>query len=189
MKQSNVFRSLAGAGAAVVLLAGMTACGGDSPDDASKDDFCDAMEKVINEADDFDKTKDAVADLADVGTPDDMDDDARDGFELLVDAYDDADDEDELEKAEDDLDSDEEDQSDAFGKYYLDKCGSQMPSGLPSDMSTDMPTDIPTGLPSDLPSDIPTTLPSDLPTEIPSDLLSDLPSELLTMLPSDMPSN
>lgn len=83
-------RLLAAAG--LVLAAGaLTACGG-APDDASKDDFCKAIEGAPTDEkpsqDDVDKW---VDELKDTGTPEGISDDERSGFEVLVDALDDAD--------------------------------------------------------------------------------------------------
>jgi len=108
----NPIRRAAAAAAAATLLAlSVSACGddgdsnaGDSPTDASQDDFCDAwtdaFEKLAGAGekpseDDWEAFQDKVKDLGDVGTPDDIDDDARDGFETFVDIvvdsdYDDA---------------------------------------------------------------------------------------------------
>jgi hypothetical protein len=143
-------------GAGVALMAGMlTGCGGDAPGDASKEDFCDAFEKVGNAGDDFGKGKDAISELEDTGTPDDISDDAREGFEILLDVVDGADSSKEAEEAADDLSKDDAEKVEAFTTYTIKKC-------------TDLGD-----LPSDLPSDMPTELPSDFPTEdIPSDLLS-----------------
>ncbi|KQY57514.1 hypothetical protein [Nocardioides sp. Root140] len=180
-------KRLAAVAASLTLLGGLTAACGGSPDDASKDDFCEAMEKVNSSTgDDFDKAKDAVKDLADVGTPDGIPDDARDGFELLVDAYDDADSEKDLEGAIDDLGKDDEKKGRAFGEYYAEKCVGDLPTGLPSDLPSDIPSDLPSELPSGLPSELPSGLPSEIPSDLLSNLPSDFPSSLLTMLPSDM---
>ncbi|QIX25239.1 hypothetical protein ncot_00540 [Nocardioides sp. JQ2195] len=111
-------RRLALVGASLALLGGLTACGG-APDDASKDDFCDAAKKI--DASSFDDAKDAVEDLNDVGTPEDISDDARDGFEFFVDEVGDADSEDDLPKDED-LSDDEKKQSEAFFKYITETC-------------------------------------------------------------------
>lgn len=114
-------RRLALVGASLVLFGGLTACGG-SPDDASKDDFCDAMDKFSKTGDDFDKVQDAAEELGDTGTPEDIDDDARKGFEFIVDKVDDADDEDDLKKTGDDMSKDDKKESEAFGKYYAKTC-------------------------------------------------------------------
>lgn len=85
--------------ASLVLIAGaLVGCGGDdggsAPKAASVDDFCTAFEQVTKDTsgvsqDDTEAqiqaAKDAVAKLADVGTPKDIPDDARAGYELLID--------------------------------------------------------------------------------------------------------
>lgn len=114
-------RRLALVGASLVLLGGLTACGG-SPDDASKDDFCDAMDKFGSASDDFDKVQDAAEELDETGTPEDIDDDARKGFEFLVDNVGDADDEDDLKKTGDDMSDDDKKESKALGEYYAKTC-------------------------------------------------------------------
>jgi len=83
-------RLLAAAG--LVLVAGtLAACGG-PPDDAAKGDFCKAIAAAPTDEkpsqDDVDEWHD---ELNDTGTPEDIDDDARDGFEVLVDALDEVD--------------------------------------------------------------------------------------------------
>ncbi|KQY57512.1 MULTISPECIES: hypothetical protein [unclassified Nocardioides] len=112
-------RRLALVGASLVLVGGLAACGG-SPDDASKDDFCKAMDKVGKAGDDFDKYKDAVDELSDTGTPENIDDDARDGFEFLVDEVGDADSEKDLDDV--DVKGDDKKATEAFGKYYAKEC-------------------------------------------------------------------
>ena len=69
-------------GATMLLVAGMTAACG-APDDASKEDFCDAIEGLNKAGDDFDKNKDAFEELGDTGTPEGISDDGREGFEIL----------------------------------------------------------------------------------------------------------
>ena len=145
-------------GAGLVLMAGiLTGCGGDAPDDASEKDFCDAFQKLGDSGDDFDKSKDGFKDLEDTGTPDDMPDDARAGFELIIGIADEADSSKDAEKKVADLSKDEQKQVEAFSTYTVKKC-LDMP-----DLPSDLPTDLPTELPSDFPSDL---------TDIPSDLLS-----------------
>ena len=83
-------RLLAAAG--LVLVAGtMTECGS-PPDDASKGDFCKAISAAPTDEkpsqDDVDKWHD---ELNDTGTPKDIGDDERNGFEVLVDALDEVD--------------------------------------------------------------------------------------------------
>ena len=108
-------------GATMLLVAGMTAACG-SPDDASKGDFCDSIEGLNKAGDDFDKNKDAFEELADTGTPDGISDDAREGFEILIDLADEADSNKDAEKAAEDLGSDEEKKVEAFGEYVGKTC-------------------------------------------------------------------
>ena len=113
--------------APLLLALSLTACGGGAsgaPDDASKEDFCEAFTSTPEggDSDDVDANIDAAHDygdkLADVGTPSDIDGDARDGFEAYVDAIKDLDkdDIDEFEDAEnaDDVFGDDGDKVTAF---------------------------------------------------------------------------
>lgn len=92
----NAKRTLAMAGAAPLLALALTACGGGgAPTDAAVDDFCamgDELGSVFdNVADeDFDAFVDAADEasttMEEVGTTEDIPDDARAGFESVVDA-------------------------------------------------------------------------------------------------------
>lgn len=66
---------------------GTTACGGDgaadAPKDASVEDFCGALRGYDLEADDA-NVADYIDDMKQVGTPADMPDDARKGFEFMI---------------------------------------------------------------------------------------------------------
>lgn len=84
-------KRLALIGASLVLVGGFAAaCGDDDKDDssgsttASLEDFCAAMETFLNSEDEdaFNENKDK---MKDVGTPEEIDGAARDGFEFLVD--------------------------------------------------------------------------------------------------------
>lgn len=122
--------------ASLVLVAGTaTACGGGAPTDASAKDFCDAVTNITTTAveaagdapseDQVKAMKGAFADLEEVGTPDDIPDDAREGFEIVVEAIADVDDDataEELEKAGDDFSGDDETKTDAFGEYIAETC-------------------------------------------------------------------
>ncbi len=164
------------AGAGLVLMAGLvTGCG--SPDDAPEGDFCEEFQKLGESGDDFDKSKDAFKDLEDTGTPEDMPDDAREGYEIILDIADEAEDQEDAEKRAQDLSKDDQEKVAAFGAYTVKTCvdvpdlPSDIPTDLPSDFPTELPSDLPTGLPSDFPTELPSDFPSDL-TDIPSDLLS-----------------
>lgn len=66
---------------------GTTACGSDSaadaPKDASVEDFCGAL-TGLDDATDDSKVADHLDDMLRVGTPADIPDDARKGFEFLI---------------------------------------------------------------------------------------------------------
>lgn len=139
----NLKRSLA-AGATVVIAAfSLTACGGGAsgaPEDASKDDFCNAytdssaMESGTTDPKDMLKAMQDGADkLEEVGTPEGIPDDAREGFETYVDEIKDLD-EDDLDNPEDSnkVSDDDADKVMAFTKYAGETCGDAM-SEMPTD--------------------------------------------------------
>jgi hypothetical protein len=152
------------------LLTGLTACGGDSdgggsgtsaPADASSEDFCTAFnglyEKVLGNVTSADTSqaikafKEWAADMKDVGTPEDMPDDARHGFDVFVDAAANIDDDAtvaDLQNFGDDLSEEDQSAGETFGDWASDNC----PSPL-SDLASSIPSDLPTDLPSDLPTD------------------------------------
>lgn len=121
--------------ASLVLVAGTaSACGG-APTDASTDDFCGAITKIGETSasvasdspteEQIKEIKDAFKNLEEVGTPEDIPDDAREGFELIVESVADVDDDataEELEKAGDDFSGEDEKKSDAFGEYVGETC-------------------------------------------------------------------
>jgi len=111
-----------------LVFGGTAACGG-SPKDASVDDFCEAAMDVTG-IDDAKGMKDWAENMDKVGTPKDMPDDARDGFELIIKTAKKVDD-DASEEEMNDLDkdfSDEDDKnSDAFGEYVGKNCTPEMP--------------------------------------------------------------
>ncbi|WP_377319970.1 hypothetical protein ACFJIY_14020 [Pimelobacter simplex] len=199
-------RPLATAGAAVLLALSLTACGGDSPSDASVKDYCDAVRGDTNneafakalEDKDYDKIVDLFKEQAEkveeVGTPKDISDDAREGFEIQLDAIKDIDGDD-VKKAfesngdsdpfEDKISKDDKKKVEAYTKYESETCSDSDSVPTP-DVPTEVPTDgLPTdGLPTDgLPTDgLPSGFPSDLPTD-PAELeslLSNLPTEIPT---------
>lgn len=152
-------------GAAMILVVGTTAaCGGSAPTDASKEDFCEAYGAIddINEDSTGEDLQDYAKDLEDVGTPDDMSDEERDGFKVYVDTLKDVD----GDKKVTDLDepelSDEEDkQGEAFTEYAADKCADEAPGGAGTDLPDEVETD---DLPTDGTTDVPID-PDDLPTD------------------------
>src|SRR5690606_22467415 len=116
-------KRLALIGASLVLVGGITAaCGSDDdktsgadlPSDASTEEFCAAMLGFAEVSEDKEKFDGALAGLSKVGTPEEIDGDARKGFELFVDALNDIDSDELANVAEPDFDEDEEKQYLAF---------------------------------------------------------------------------
>lgn len=100
---THIKRYAGAASAAVLLTLSLSACGddeggsseedvsvGDSPDDASAEDFCEAynatsdLEADASAAEKADEAHEQANELLEVGTPEDIDDDSREGFEILV---------------------------------------------------------------------------------------------------------
>jgi hypothetical protein len=140
---TRIKRPAAAVGAAVLLAFSLTACGG-SPDDASTDDFCKDVGKAFDQdfasepsEDQFDDFKDDVASLGDTGTPKDIPDDARKGFEVFVDAVDGLDYDDVKDADEDEtfgISEDDEKDFDAFFTYATDQCADEL--GVPADSAS-----------------------------------------------------
>lgn len=192
-------RPLAAAGAAVLFALTLTACGG-VPADASVEDFCkvtqdDASQEELGKAvqeEDWEKIEELIKDQADeveeVGTPEDISDDAREGFEIQLDAAKEVS-ADDLEKAfkdnenpfEEGLSDDEKEKVEAYTEYENETCDeSDADSGsddatsdeATSDEATDPATE-------DLPTEIPTDgIPSDFPTDLSPEDLASLQEEL-----------
>lgn len=138
--------------ASAVLLVGTvtSACGGGSgaPTDASRDGFCEAANSLLadlvpedtgttpempSDEDMAEAVKDWGAEMEEVGTPEDISDDARAGFEVVVDQAQDIDASDfsaenleELGQGGADASQEEQDQADAFGDYLTETCGNPM---------------------------------------------------------------
>ncbi|WP_210651073.1 hypothetical protein [Nocardioides sp. SYSU D00065] len=133
--------------AALLVGALTSACGGGAadgaPTDASKDAFCKAQSSLFTELDiDFTNpdaelpTEKDMADamhswadeLEEVGTPENIPDDARDGFEETVKAASDISAEDlespDLEALENDLSEEAQKSMESFSTYVTDTCGS-----------------------------------------------------------------
>lgn len=90
----NIKRPFAALGVGALLAFSVTACGGGgAPTDASVEDFCGLeadLEAGFGDiaSGDFEKLSEGLADAAEaaeeVGTPEDISDEAREGFEILV---------------------------------------------------------------------------------------------------------
>lgn len=147
--------------ASLVLVGGSAAaCGGGgsggAPTDASVDDFCQSYRSLFTDVSTMEgasdkeiiaKIKDWGASMQETGTPEDISDDARAGFETTMTLIDDLDadaKQSDFEKLDDDLSKDETAQVDEFDTYTTDTCGSVMdnvePPELPSDSSSETPT-------------------------------------------------
>jgi hypothetical protein len=127
---------------AAALVAVLAGCGGgdagSAPDNASTEDFCDAYLSMLDEMMTMDpESDDAVTairewgeKLEEVGTPEDIPDDARDGFEVILEALSELDEDSTQQDLEDlggDLSAEEEQASEAFGEYVTETCPMEMP--------------------------------------------------------------
>ena len=113
----------------VLVAAGATGCS----NSASKKEFCDGYENFIKALIDIDaeekeygkKLKEAASDFEDVGTPDDISDDAKDGLEIVLDKIKDLDDDataEDVNNLDSDLSKDEQKKTDAFESYLGKTC-------------------------------------------------------------------
>ena len=116
--------------ASLLLVAGTaSACGGgDAPSDASKEDFCGTAKEITGLETGKD-VKDFAEKLEDVGTPEDMSDDERKGFDLFIETAnklkDDSTEEDATKLGED-LSADEEKNIEAFTTYLAKTCAKEL---------------------------------------------------------------
>lgn len=152
MRNMTTARTIRTAGAAAALALVLAGCGGDTPSDASAEEFCsayteglgDAMGAIDPEAPEDEQAEAAVeafqefADrMKEVGTPEDMSAEAREGFELSLDSIeglsaDDLQDEDALAELETELSGDDKAAAEALQAYVSDNCD----LGLPEDLSS-----------------------------------------------------
>jgi hypothetical protein len=153
-------RRLAALGAPAVLLVSLTACGGgpggDAPEDASVEDFCTAYAKVAT-LEDGQAIKDWSEEMAEIGTPEGIGDEEREGFVILVDAANDVDEDADVSDLEGkDLSDDEEAAVTAFATYGTTTCRDQITDSLGSELELPDPGVDPSDLP-ELPdlSDLP----------------------------------
>lgn len=146
----------------VLVASSVAACGGGggggAPSAASEEEFCDTFNSLFTDMSSMSqseqdevvqKIKDWGEEMEEVGTPEDIPDDARDGFETSIELIGELDEDattEDFEKLGDDLSKDEEDAVDAFDTYTTDTCGSPMENMSPSAPST-------SGAPSESPSE------------------------------------
>ena len=132
-------RRLLAGGSLILAAAFLTACGSDasdSPDDASTEEFCDAMEEApTSEEPSEDDLDEWAEELNDTGTPDDIGDDERDGFEKFVETLEDVDPDDfDSDAGLEDVIEDEDDREKvtAFFAYYGQTCF-EIPDDIPTE--------------------------------------------------------
>lgn len=139
--------------ASLVLVGGSAvACGGSSdgaPADASEKDYCAGYTSLFEDMSTMAKASDKeviakikawATRMEDTGTPEDMPDDARAGFEttmrLINDLPEDAQQED-FEKIDEDLTEEQNKQVEKFDTYTTDTCGSPMDNVAPPEMPSE----------------------------------------------------
>ncbi|GAA1779863.1 hypothetical protein GCM10009795_027560 [Nocardioides hankookensis] len=146
------------AGIAFVLSAvgaGLTGCGGsdsdggDSGNDASKsvtkDGFCEKFNELYDNlagASSDDPTtaikgvKDWAAEMEDYGTPSELSDDERDGFDVVISTFEGIDDDataEDLQNLGDDVSAEDNKSAEAFGSWTTKNCPSPSVPSAPSD--------------------------------------------------------
>jgi hypothetical protein len=134
------------AAASLLLVAGgAAACGDDGGDGAvdkgaSKDDFCGAFQDFYDDLTGItgeeknlgEILKKAAKKIRDVGTPDDISDDAKEGLELTLDAIDELPDDataEEMSAIEEDFSDADKKKSQAFSDYLEKTCPDIGPTG------------------------------------------------------------
>jgi hypothetical protein len=126
--------------ASLILVAGgAVGCGDDGGDGgssdktASKDDFCAAFQSFYDDLTSVGQDeqnlgkvlKDAADKIEDVGTPEDIPDDAKEGLGITLDAINDLPDDaspEDIAQIESDLSEDEKKKTDAFNDYLAKTC-------------------------------------------------------------------
>lgn len=146
----NLHRPFAAACLLVALAGSVTACGGDSPTDASEDDFCGAITDVSDALDalvdpdtpaskkQWSAIQESYDQLAEVGTPEGVSTDQREGFELLVESMSDLAEEQsggdpESSEVVPDVAEGDQDKVDDFLAYSLDTCAAGAQGRQPAD--------------------------------------------------------
>jgi hypothetical protein len=126
----GTFMKIALVAASLVLVAGSaTGCSSS----ASKKDFCSGYEDFIKALVDIDtdekeygkKLKAAAKDFEEVGVPDDISDDAKEGLEIVFDKIDELDDDaspEDISNLDSDLSKDDQKKADAFESYLEKTC-------------------------------------------------------------------
>ncbi len=143
---NRITRTTLAAGSAALLALTLGACGG-PPTDASKDEYCEVvndpqyfedLDENSDEQDYLDAVRKIADDLREVGTPEDISDDAREGFEIQLDAVDELEAEDIDFESEDDpfqdgLSDDEKKKVEAYNDYESETCPGETDIGTPEE--------------------------------------------------------
>lgn len=128
----------------LVVAGSLTACGGgdggsSAPTSASTDDFCTAYNSLFDsisateppsDAESVQALRDWADELEQTGTPKEMSEAARRGFEVVVKTVQSVDkdaSQADIQKLSDDFTADETSDSEAFGKYATETCPTPMP--------------------------------------------------------------
>ncbi|MEN8706207.1 MAG: hypothetical protein ABF306_08735 [Nocardioides marinisabuli] len=127
----TALRPLAGIAGLALVLGGAAACGSDdpaaAPEDASQEDFCQVYADIsADEDDDLDAIKDAVERLVEVGTPEDIPDEARGGLETLAEMVQSADGDEELERLAEEAGQEAQGDILAFIAYGAEVCADEL---------------------------------------------------------------
>ena len=144
--------------------------GGSSSDATSVEDFCGAFEEFSNslfEADTTDTAavikvlKDEAEKLDEVGTPEDIPEDAEEGLDLVLGAIQDLPDDatlDDISALEDEFSEDDKAKADSFDKYLAETCpdlgsGGDEPSASAPSSPESGGVEVPSEVPSESPSE------------------------------------
>ena len=106
----------------LVGLGAMAGCGADVPSGATEAEFCEAFTEPGLTSDDFSEVQAWAVDVREVGTPEEMPEDARAGLLTTLDAIDAAGDLAELDAADEDFDAEQERQVEEMFAYVEETC-------------------------------------------------------------------
>ncbi len=133
-------RPVAAASASMLLALALSACGGGgsgAPEDASTEEFCEAYLEIGTLEDGAD-IKAYADNLGEVGTPEDIGEDERAGFEVFIEAASDVEDDASLEDIEEpDVSEEENADAEAFIAYASEACVGSLPDDLPTEAPTE----------------------------------------------------
>ena len=138
MKPALLAASLVLVGGSAVACSGGGGAAAGAPTDASEDDYCASYQSLFSDmstmADATDRQiiaqiKEWATTMEETGTPEDMPEDARAGFETTISLINDLDEDaqaEDFEKIDEDLTEEESAQVDEFDTYTTETCGSPL---------------------------------------------------------------